>query len=189
MMWLRVAAIAVGVFLVGCSFVPEKSDEQYHLADMLSLQQLDHWYLDGRLAYQDSKDSFSVSVNWRHVRDKDQITLSGPLSQGKVMITVGGNEVVVEDGNERHVYQGSVDEVVAEQLGFTMPVAALKYWVVGVYDPSKTYVEMADGIVQQGWTVKYREMQSVASQLMPKRMTVEQGQIKMKFLVDTWDLL
>lgn len=182
------AAIVLLVVLNACSLLPEQSDHQYQLSSMRSMRDLQQWSLDGRFAYQDGKESFSVSVIWVHDRDHEQITLSGPLSQGKVVIDVAPEQVVMNDGNELRTYQGQPDAVVAEQLGLVMPVAALKYWVLGIYDPNKPHVEMVDGFSQEGWTVLYREMQAVGAQLMPRKILIEQGQTKIKFLVDLWKI-
>jgi outer membrane lipoprotein LolB len=181
--------LPVLLMVSGCSLFQSQPQQPYQMAEQQPLSKLEHWSLEGRLAYQDNKESLSAFVTWLHDKDQDRIVLSGPLSQGKVAITVTAHSVVVEDGSERREYPGAVDSVVKEQLGLSMPVNALRYWILGLSEPGVGYLDVPDGILQQGWMVRYREMQEwSAQQPVPRKITVEQDKIKIKFVVDRWDL-
>ncbi|MGY6278325.1 lipoprotein insertase outer membrane protein LolB [Methylomonas sp. MgM2] len=188
-MMKHIVVFALPIFLLGaCSVTPERMAENYHLADMLYLQQQRQWGLRGRLAVVSEKDSVSVSLVWRHLEDDDDIELVGPLGQGRVKINVTPGRIVVDDGDSREVFYGHADAVLSEQLGIEMPVKALRFWVLGVNDPAQDYVEQAGGFYQGGWLVRYREMQKVGSDILPKKMTVEKEKTRIKLMVDQWDL-
>lgn len=183
-----ISVVLIG-FLAGCSLTPEKPAlESYPLAAMQHLQQQKRWSLQGRLALVDEKDSVSVSVSWRHDGLQDDIELVGPLAQGRVKITVTPDQVIVDDGEQRNVYLGSADEVLSQQLGVDMPVSALKYWVLGVNDPDQDFIEQPGGFYQAGWLVRYREMQVVEAETLPKKMTAEKDKARIKLIVDEWVL-
>jgi outer membrane lipoprotein LolB len=178
----------LAISLVGCSTVPEKPVQEYMLAGMQHLQQQHNWRFEGRLAMVDERDSISASISWRHRPESDEIELSGPLAQGRVLVYVTADSVVIDSGDGRQVYPGRADEVMAEQLGVDMPVNALRYWVLGVNHPELAYVERTGGFSQNGWLVLFREMQRVNDEWLPKKVTAEKNKTKIKLIVDQWDL-
>lgn len=180
--------LALILFLSACAVTPDRLADDYQLAEMRYLQQQKNWSFEGRLALVDDKDSVSVSILWRHADDQDDIELIGPLAQGRVKVSVTAEQVVVDDGETRNVFYGEPEQVVAEQLGVDMPVNALKFWVLGVYDPAQSFVEQPGGFYQGGWLVRYREMQRVKANLLPKKMTAEKDKARIKLIVDQWDL-
>lgn len=180
--------LALALSLSACSFAPEKPIESYRLAAMQHLQKQNGWHFEGRLALVDERDSISASISWRHQGERDDIELTGPLAQGRVAISVTADGVVVDDGENRQEYVGAVDAVVAEQLGVDMPVDALKFWVLGVNDPRQSFVEQEGGFVQGGWLVRFREMQRVNAELLPRKITAEKDKTRIKLIVDQWNL-
>lgn len=183
-----VLILALALSVNACSFIQEKPVDGYRFAEMQHLQQQRNWYFEGRLAMVDEKDSISASISWRHQAGRDDIELTGPLAQGRVAISVAEDKVVIDDGDNRKEYGGTVDDVVTNQLGMDMPVNALKYWVLGVNDPQESYVEQDGGFVQQGWLVRFGEMQRVKKEILPKKMTAEKDKTRIKLVVDQWDL-
>ncbi|CAG1023317.1 outer membrane lipoprotein LolB [Methylomonas sp. LL1] len=189
MNWRFAICLMAAVLASGCSLTPEQPMQSYQLAAMRHLQRQKNWSFEGRLALADGKESISMSIVWHHVEDLDDIELVGPLAQGRVKISVAAGQVVVDDGENRNVYQGLADEVFAEQLGIEMPVSALKFWVLGVNDPGRVFDEQPGGFYQAGWLVRYGEMQKVNANMLPKKMTAEKDKARMKLIVDQWDLL
>ncbi|MCK9608423.1 MAG: lipoprotein insertase outer membrane protein LolB [Methylomonas sp.] len=177
------------MWLGGCAVAPQKPAEEYQLTDMQYLQHQKNWVLEGRLALVDEKDSVSVSINWRHDELRDDIELVGPLAQGRVRISVTPDQVAVDDGENLKVFYGPVDKVLAEQLGVDLPVDSLKFWVLGVNDPRQSYIEQPGGFYQGSWLVRYREMQTVNADTLPKKMTAEKDKSRIKLIVDQWVLM
>ena len=153
------------------------------------MQQKENWALEGRLALINEKESVSMSIVWRHRPVQDDIELSGPLAQGQVQIHIRENEVTVDEGDKVHVYQGQPDDILAEVLSVDMPVSALRFWVLGVTDPAISYVSLADGFVQNEWVVKFGPMQRVGADQLPKKISAQKAGVRMKLIVDEWELL
>ncbi|MDD4916006.1 MAG: lipoprotein insertase outer membrane protein LolB [Methylococcales bacterium] len=175
--------------LNACSVLPEKQPlEAYPLAQMQHLQKQDNWYFEGRLALANEKDSISAAITWRHQPAKDNIELVGPLAQGRVVIEVTPGRVMVDDGDNPREYQGEVDEIVSRQLGVEMPVDALRFWVLGVNDPGWPVVEQGGGFDQEGWRIRFKEMQQVQAERLPKKLSAEKDKTKIKLIVDQWEL-
>jgi outer membrane lipoprotein LolB len=187
---IRLAVVLLLVVgLDACSLLPEKQPvAEFQLARMQHLQQQRSWYFEGRLSLVSERDAVSASINWRHSPELDEIELVGPLAQGRVAITVTPETVTIDDGDKRQEYQGSVDAVVSRQMGGDMPVNALRFWVLGVNDPAQPVVEQIGGFDQQGWQIRFKEMQQVNAVLLPKRLSAEKDRTKIKLIVDQWEL-
>jgi outer membrane lipoprotein LolB len=174
--------------LNGCAVVSQKPLEQYDFSAMQHLQQQKKWSLEGRLALANDKESVSLSISWQHDPLQDDLDLVGPLGQGRVKIIVTQNQVVVDDGETRRVFDGKADLIISEQLGVDLPIQSLRYWVLGTNDPDQSFTEQPEGFYQAGWLVRYRELQDVSAERLPKKMTAEKDKSRIKLIVDQWVL-
>ena len=69
-----------------------------------------------------------------------------------------------------------------------VPVRSLRYWVIGLPEPTSPYIATATGFTQAGWLIDYKQMQSVDKQSMPHKITVSNEQVKLKLIIDQWVL-
>ncbi len=189
MNWRYGFVIILIALLSACAELPERIASDYQLKEMLYLQKQNNWSFVGRLALVGEKDSVSASIRWKHDEFLDEIELAGPLDQGRMKISVKSGEVVIDDGDKVAVYKGLADDVVAELLGVDMPVTALRFWVLGVCDPSLGFVDQVAGFYQGEWSVKYGELQKVGGRALPKKMTAENDKARIKLIVDEWNLM
>lgn len=180
--------LALIVGLTACSTLPEKPPKEYRLSAMQGMQKQRNWRLDGRLSVVSEKDSVTASISWMHEATNDLIELTGPLAQGRVLVTIDPDTVTVDQGDGPQIYTGSADEVFAEQINMEMPVSALRFWVLGVNDPARPYQELSSGFVQDGWSVQIKEMQSQGAIDLPRKISVEKNGTRIKLIVDQWVL-
>jgi outer membrane lipoprotein LolB len=180
--------LAILLLLSGCASIEEKPLEAYQMAGREYFKQDRPWQFDGRIALANERESISASISWVHQLGGDDIELTGPLAQGRLAIKVLADKVVIEDGDNRHEFQGSVESVFADQLGVEVPVQALRYWVLGVDDPHQTVIEQGDGFKQSGWIVRFKEMQQVGGFKLPHKMGMEKDLTKIKLIVDEWKI-
>jgi len=148
-----------------------------------------NWVFQGRLAVADDQDSASMTIEWQHNGNKDRIDLSGPLSQGRVVLTVTPEQVIVDDGESRAAYYGSPENVMREQFGMEIPVDSLRYWVLGSVDPNLQAVSQEGGFYQAGWLVRYSELQTVSSGKLPRKISAVRDKTRIKLVIDQWNLL
>jgi len=90
------------------------------------------------------------------------LSVDGPLGVGGMRIEGDDAEVQVESRGERRVYSSAPEAVLAAELGYELPVRALRYWVLGLSDPQggRAIWGVAPGtavpsLQQAGWTVRY----------------------------------
>lgn len=178
----------IAIILGGCSVVPVKTGEVLQF-DRPEAYKQDDWYFEGRLAVV-GQDSIAAMIKWRHAADRDEVELSGPLSQGKVVMTVVAGMAVVDDGETKKEYEGDVDRLMARIFGVDMPVTALKYWVFGVVDPGRAWQSSGgEGFQQGGWQVSYKEVRQVGVDMLPRKIFIDNQQTKIKLIIDDWEIL
>lgn len=175
--------------LSACSVVPIEPDLHYSRAAMLQSYELDRWAFEGRLALTGQNDSWSANISWEHSPDSEQIKLSGPLGQGAVVILLVGNTVTIDRGNGDVQSSTQPEQFINQQLGMFVPVRSLRYWVLGLPEPSGSYKDIGVGFNQSGWLNEYKQMQLVNNdRAMPHKMTIMNNQVKLKLIIDRWEL-
>ncbi len=156
---------------------------------MLPLYELDCWSFEGRLALTGEREALSANISWEHGPDADKIKLSGPLGQGAVVILLAGNVVTIDRGGGDVQSSTQPESFINQQLGTFVPVRSLRYWVVGLPEPSLSFKDTNLGFNQAGWLNEYMQMQSVTvDRTMPRKMTVMNGRVKLKLIIDHWDI-
>jgi outer membrane lipoprotein LolB len=189
MMWMRLLLLIIGInFLIGCSEVPVKSDARYSAAERKHLYKLKKWSFDGRISLSDGRESWSATVIWSHDDGRDEIRLAGPLGQGAAVITLTKNLIIIDRGDDKPKQSTQADDFIQLQLGISVPVRALRYWVLGLTDPSYPFLEAGDGFEQSKWIVHYLQMQKLGEEWLPRKIGAEQGNAKLKLFIDQWVL-
>jgi len=174
--------------LSGCSSIKIEHETAYSRRAREPLYNLDKWLFNGRLVITGQNDSWSANINWKHVVDKEEIKLSGPLGQGATVIKLSDDLVSVDRGNGKVQTSEQPEEFINQQLGVFVPIKSLRYWVIGLPEPSQSFVETSDGFTQEDWLVRYAQMQAVNGQSMPRKITVSNSRVKLKLIIDQWIL-
>ncbi|MDD2724440.1 MAG: lipoprotein insertase outer membrane protein LolB [Methylovulum sp.] len=191
-MWfvkIRQLAVLALVFLVSaCSSLDVVPDGAYSRAAMEDLQPLAQWSLEGRLSLSGNKDSWSANLLWDHDPAQDQLKLSGPLGQGATLIRLNGGLVSIDRGGGKVQTSAQPEVFINQQLGMSIPIRALSYWIVGLPEPGLAFVDVASGFSQSGWMVEYKQMQSASNRSLPRKMTVMNEKVKLKLIIEQWVL-
>lgn len=183
---IRYGCVLPVFFLTACSMVPVQKEVAYSRAGSQSLYELANWSLEGRLALAGAQDSWSANVSWQHLPEAEELKLSGPLGQGAVVIRLSEDFVTLARGDDAVQSSTEPEQFINQQLGLSVPVRSLRYWVVGLPLPDQPFEDVAGGFKQTGWQIDYLQMQSVHGQSMPRKLVVKNGQVKLKLIIDQW---
>ncbi len=174
--------------LLSCTSVPKTTNLDFQLENRDFLYNISNWSFSGKIGYSDAKQSFSASINWTHQALNDEIELAGPFGQGRTQISLSPKSVTFDTGNNRHEYIGNIDEHVFRQLGLSLPISALKYWVLGLVDPETEYFPLTNGFSQSGWVINYSQMQQIELNQMPRKLIIKKGDTQFKLIIKHWNL-
>ncbi len=177
--------MAVALFLSGCS---TRSIEkiQYLPTQNQHLHGLEHWRLKGRIAMSNASDSWSANIDWVHEKNKESIGLSGPLGQGSARIVLLPDLIVIDQGDGKVGYSTNIDSYIKQQLGFVVPVTALRFWVLGLPAPDRDFVRLEEGFEQLLWEVHFLSFIPVGNNLMPRKIIIKKKSAKLKLVVEQW---
>jgi outer membrane lipoprotein LolB len=174
--------------LSGCAMFSDVKEAAFHGDNRAHLYGLGHWRLNGRIAVFAPHDSWTAQINWRHQQDHDRLLLSGPLGQGAVAIELEGNTVTIDRGGGNVLTSNQPEQLINQQIGVFVPVRSLRYWAVGVPAMTSDFQKTSDGFLQEGWLIAYSSMQKVGQETLPHKMTVTKASVKLKMVIDQWDL-
>lgn len=194
-MTARVAAAAILSLLAGCTTLPPPAAEDDWPMRRAALQALDAWTLDGRIAVAAGEEGFSGGLRWAQARDRADIAVSGPMGGKGLAIRVeGGRAAVLVDGEP--LAEAESEQLLARHFGAgqALPVAEMRYWVVGVPAPGMEAEETlgADrrlaSLLQSGWQVRYDRYLGVGALSLPARIEMTRQGLRLRVVASDWRL-
>ena len=159
------------------------------------LQAREHFDLKGRVAVAAGREGFNASLRWSQQGERSQLTFEGPLGAGAVQVSASGKELDVVTARGEHLDSAAAHAELAARLGFDPPLPSLRYWVLGVPDPSHPATEELDKeqqhlehLTQAGWHIDYGLYIAVEGESLPARLTLTRDAVRVRLLVEDWDL-
>jgi len=196
---LLAGACLAALLLQACSAVPERIAEEpgwleRYESRAADLGALSGWALQGKLGVSDGNDGGSGKLRWQENGESSRMDFHGALGRGawRLVSEPGGAELELADG--RSYRAGTVGELVRGQLGWTVPVEALSWWVLGLEAPGPVARRnlSEDGTLvfleQQGWRIEYGRYRRVGEAMLPAKLTARQDDKTVKLAVSKWSL-
>ncbi|HXY76512.1 MAG TPA: lipoprotein insertase outer membrane protein LolB [Steroidobacteraceae bacterium] len=159
------------------------------------LQAWEHFELRGRVAVATADSGFNANLLWAQDGARSALTLEGPLGAGAVKIDSSGRDLDIVNANGEHLDSDTARAELRSRLGFEPPFGSLRYWVLGVPDPTQPAQESLDpaqqrlsALTQSGWHIDYSAYTAVGAEALPQRLTLEREAVRLKLLVDHWQL-
>ena len=153
---------------------------------------VDEWEFAGRIGVSAGDEGFNGQLWWRQDGDVFRARISGPLGVGTVFINGNRRELTVTDRDGVVTELDDAEVELRQMYGWTIPVTSLRYWVLGIADPaSSAETEFgADGqlvrLRQQNWEVEITQYREGGGQLMPRRLTAVNDDVKVRLVIDNW---
>ena len=156
----------------------------------VQLQGLSGWRLDGRAAVAAGTQGWQASLNWRENREWAEVHLSGPFGVGSLVLKR------TPDGLSLNGAPPS-DAVLAqlqERLGFELPIDHLRFWLLGVPDPGAAFElkrddqDRAAQLTQDDWMIDYDRYMPVNGDVLPARLVLSRAGVRVRIVVDRWEL-
>jgi outer membrane lipoprotein LolB len=188
------AAVAMAAMLAGCAtpksaLLPDIDDWG---ARTTVLAGLDEWEFSGRIAVKTATDGFNGKLRWSQDKNEFQVTASGPLGAGAVRIEGDRQSVVLTDKNGVQTELKDAELEFRYRYGWTIPVTSLRYWALGIPDPSSAAETVfndageLESLTQRDWSVTFSRYAEGGGQLMPKVLTAENSDTRVRLVIDYW---
>jgi outer membrane lipoprotein LolB len=191
------SAFIVMLLLWGCASTPEPADLEV-VDDTWTLRrdtllQLQNWELDGRIGITVEHQAWQASLVWVQRGENFLLDVAGPLGQGRLMVSGGPNGVRAERHDGRVVNATDVESLLRSELGWTLPVEGLRYWVKGVPNPRESTQSIAldelgrlAELNQGGWRIRYPSYIESDDVDLPHKIRLDSGDVSVRMVVDQW---
>ncbi|HIG64798.1 MAG TPA: outer membrane lipoprotein LolB [Methyloprofundus sp.] len=173
--------------LVGCSSIKTYDAKQRQALSQQQQLNIKQWKMQGRLLIK-SDDVLTANIRWQHTEQHDVLKLSGALGMGAVQIELSEHGIVLHDAQDEKQTSQDIDAFIAQQIGFVVPITALRHWILGAYLQSAPVEQLDNGFLQLGWRIVYNEYVDTPVGVLPRRIKVTKDNIKLKLIVDRWEI-
>lgn len=196
--WLAIGA----ALLAGCGtlreLIPSERDptdlETARQAHARELSRLRNWSLLGTLAVRSAGgDASRVTMRWRQRRDSYLVRFMGPLGVGLFEVEGSATEVEARYPDGRRASAASPEVLLEQEIGWSVPLQGLRYWIVGAPAPGGATSNMEvddDGrlsrLEQAGWTVVYERYGRLDGLALPERIRFSNDSVDATVVVRRW---
>ena len=150
------------------------------------------WEFRGRIAVKAGDEGFNGKLSWTQTGNHFYATVSGPLGIGTVVMEGTDKAIVLthEDGSKQALIDPEVE--LYDRYGWAIPVASLRYWALGIPDPSTPFdmdIDAAGRLVnleQSNWVVNISRYRESAGQQMPRILTATNPNTRVRMVMDKW---
>lgn len=190
------AMAALGLF-AGCRTVPPGAvlgpgaDAPWP-EQRAALERLERYNLNGRVAVAANGQGFSASLRYQQLPRGSNLALDGPLGIGGLRVILDGEDLEVETSRGEKLDGDAARAALELRLGFALPLAELRWWLLGIPAPGEAIVNQDGGsgeirdFTQSGWRVSINTRAAGLGFSLPQRLTAERDGARLKLLVERW---
>jgi len=156
------------------------------------LGRVDHYTLGGRVAVAANGQGFSGALRYQQQAGRADLAIDGPLGMGGVRVSLEGEQVSISN-SRGETFDGPAARAELEQrLGFTLPLAELRWWLLGLPAPGEAALEQDPvtgeirAFLQGGWRVSIDARAAAMGFALPQRLVVAREGARMKLLIESW---
>ncbi|WP_438766878.1 lipoprotein insertase outer membrane protein LolB [Kushneria sp. TE3] len=192
---LQFLTLALIALLAGCATQAPSQKQDRLPGDWRSqqprLEALDSWTAAGKVGIRTPDDSQSANLDWIQRGDQYRISVSGPWGTGRNTLEGDGRQVTLTNGDG--TFQATTpEELMAQQMGWSLPLSSLVYWVRALPDPrgphrmSEDDVGFPATLDQAGWHIDYRDWSQADGLWLPRRIVMTYDDIRTTLVINRW---
>jgi outer membrane lipoprotein LolB len=158
------------------------------------LREIEEFRMEGRLALNTGRRGYSGTVSWEQNDDIVDFRFRGPFGFGGFRIHGDPDQLRVKTTAGDEFLLRDPEAEMTERFGWSLPVHSMRYWILGTSDPGMPASEVpgAEGLLesieQGGWTVRYDGYGEAEGLLLPRRLDMENGDIRIRVMTDRWEI-
>ncbi|MEQ1813251.1 MAG: lipoprotein insertase outer membrane protein LolB [Candidatus Nitrotoga sp.] len=181
--------LLVLVFVTGCASVATPPPVLIRPAQIENKP----FVIAGRIVVKHKGERTSATVRWTHSPQKDEILLFAPLGKTVARIHTSADEVTLDTPN-KHYAAPDVESLMQQVLGWSLPLAGLRYWVFAMPAPDSSF-EMQSApngqvnqLLQEQWIIHYPRYAGTTPDSLPSHITLLRGELSIQLLIDEWEV-
>lgn len=149
--------------------------------------------LSGRIAISDGKQGGSGRFEWQQRGSSFSLRFTAPISAQNWRLEVRPGQAVLIESNGAVRVANSAEELLERELGWRLPAAALRFWVLGMRAPGSSSELQFDPhgqlhtLHQSGWDIRYLERQLDQDPPMPRKLFARSGDHQVRMSIRRWN--
>lgn len=154
--------------------------------------QLNGWQISGKVGIRSPRESGSATLFWLQRQDYFDIRLAGPMGRGAARLTGRPGAVNLDAANQGQFQAESAEALLQQQLGWSLPVAHLFWWIRGLpAEDSKSRLTLDSEsrlakLEQDDWQVEYLSYVQQNGYWLPERMKLHGANLDITLVIKDW---
>ncbi len=152
---------------------------------------IDEFELKGRVAVKIDGRGYSVRLRWHHEVGSDAMWLYSPVGSTVATLVADGAHATLVTAKKETFSSGNVQELTRDVLGWDLPLAGLRYWVLGQVDPGVPVVLLEHDdqlrirkLTQSDWHID--NLAYSEGSALPTSMVLRYRDLRMRLIIDGW---
>ena len=148
----------------------------------------------GKLGIRTAQQSNSARINWLQLNRAFDINITSLLGQGVATLTGTTSDTHIKLAGHGEFNSSNPEALLLQELGWTLPIDALSYWVRGIPAPDNearyklNEKGLLDTLQQAGWHLTFSRYQTLDSHALPSRIRLYRDEITLTLLIKRWSL-
>ena len=156
------------------------------------------WNLYARGALRLKGEAYTIGMRWQRYDDaRFTMLIEAPFGQGVLRIeALAAEQYQLQLPNGQMFEHSTVEALLDDAVGWSLPISGLDYWVRGLAHPDTTYSHRLDAagraksIRQDGWDIDYLEYFDVPGEpSLPRRLSLANDMLTLKLVIERWQQL
>lgn len=159
-----------------------------------TLEQLETWKINGRLAFRSDEKRVSAYLNWQQQQKHYRVSLNSFVGTSLLKIEGDEKSVTLTQGQDEY-YHYDPNTLLYDITGWDIPLLQLQHWVKGyvndeqvnaIYDELGFLTELHHN--QSHWHVTYSDYKLVKSLTLPHLIEISKDDKLIKIKIKQWQL-
>ena len=187
------------LLLAGCTTAPVQTQVEAPpgwTQQQLALREVTDWQVSGKLGVrQDNRSDSAVINQWVQQDLRFDINLSSPVfGLGATSIQGTPDGIWFTRSGEQPLYSENPEGLIRQQVGWSLPIRHLLYWVKGIPAPGPFQDMLFDQngnlyqLEQAGWNIIYENYHDTAPYALPRKIVLRRDKIRLTLIIHNWDL-
>ena len=207
--------LALTLLLTACASAPLRSfavnadAESAWQVRQAALTSVSAWTLAGRIAAHNGAGvdsaggtdadgtatvNISATLHWTQQASGYSIDVIAPFGQGAIRLEGNSDGVMLRLADGRQLSAANPDSLLYDHTGLHLPITSLRFWVLGVPDPTSEARKAIDDtgrtlwLEQSGWRIEFLRYTQVNGLDLPGKLVITNPPMHMRLVIDRWEL-
>lgn len=193
----KLLLLSLIMLVSGCAPIwqqkPSQSADVLWQQRLIEQAELKDWAFKGRTAIIQGREGWNAGIKWEEQDAFFRIKLFGPFSQGGVELEGDEQDVTLTLDDGETMTAATPEQLLAEAMGWLLPVSALRDWVRGVpYSNVAVENQELDDkgrltvLEQAGWTIEFLRYMPFENYSMPSKVFMKHPDLSVRLVISDW---